>query len=351
MDYESSPEGAGAGNVENIVRLLMTVQEAIEGGQSTGGGDEAFWRRALAELLRNAVELALAAGEGISVPILAQIVDSAPTSAAQVKDKAWSESSYCYKLIIKAAMEKYDSYGHWQQQDIRTTLRYWKNKFPEMPEKQRGSILSMFSGIIDNFMRRPFRQLFSEVGGGDNVLFPELCYDGVVIVLNFPVKEFGESGRAVQVVYKYLWQQAMERRPPGKTRPCFLWVDESQNFATEYDMQFQATARSSRACTVFLTQNLPNYYAEIGNQHRVNSLLGNLQTKIWHANSDPETNENAADVIGRSWQTKGGESVSSGNESASFSRSSQDSLEYDVTPQEFTMLPKEGRSMTGLLPA
>ena len=94
------------------------------------------------------------------------------------------------------------------------------------------------------------------------------------------MKEFGDAGRAAQVVYKYLWQQATERRAiSNQTIPVFLWVDEAQNFVTEYDMQFQATARSTRACTVYLTQNLPNYYAIMGGSHgkyRVDSLIGNF---------------------------------------------------------------------------
>jgi hypothetical protein len=156
------------------------------------------------------------------------------------------------------------------------------------------------------------------------------------------------QGRAAQVVYKYMWQQATERRSITESpRPVFLWVDEAQNFATEYDMQFQATARSSRACTVYLTQNLPNYYAEMGGEssrHRVNSLVGNLQTKIWHANSDPETNNHASEVIGKSWQTRQGQSQNLGGQSPNFGMSQNESFDYDVSPQTFTRLPKGGAS-------
>jgi len=109
-------------------------------------------------------------------------------------------------------------------------------------------------------------------------------------------------------------------------------------------MQFQATARSSRACTVYLTQNLPNYYAEMGGAHsksRVDSLVGNLQTKIWHSNSDPETNTNAADVIGRVWQVRKSEGMSYG-ESVGMSESQQQSYDYLVIPQRFTYLRKGG---------
>jgi hypothetical protein len=162
--------------------------------------------------------------------------------------------------------------------------------------------------------------------------------------MNLPVKEFGEAGRAAQVVYKYMWQQAAERRNiKQNNRPLFLWVDEAQNFASEYDMQFQATARSSRACTVYLTQNLPNYYAEMGGAHskyRVDSLVGNLQTKIWHANSEPETNSRASEIIGKSWQVRQSQSMNMGKESFSMGESQQESYDFDVIPQAFTRLRK-----------
>ena len=347
LDYEVRRGGAGAGNVENIVRLLMTVQESIEGGG--GKDDEAFWRRSLAELLRNAVELALAAGVPVSVPVLEQIVNTAPMSEAEAMSTAMlgdadtgaEPTSYCGQLIA-ATGAAFDGSDKWREEDIKTTTRYWLRKFPTTPEKQRGSVISMFSGIIDNFMRRPFRQLFSEIGGGENVLVPELCFEGILIILNFPVKEFGDAGRAVQIVYKYLWQQAMERRPANKPRPVFLWVDESQNFSSDYDMQFQATARSSKACTVYLTQNYENYFAEISNPHRVNSLIANLATKIWHAQSDPGTNEKAADTIGKSWQSRASESQNIGGDSVNIGESEQQSLEYDVIPQIFTTLRTGG---------
>jgi type IV secretory pathway TraG/TraD family ATPase VirD4 len=235
----------------------------------------------------------------------------------------------------------------WAVFDFDSTASFWLEEFPNLSPKTRSSIISMFTSMADNFLRRPFRMLFSDLPDeNQQIAFPELTHAGMVIVMNLPVKEFGEAGRTAQVVYKYLWQQAAERRNTKENpRPLFLWVDEAQNFASEYDMQFQATARSSRACTVYLTQNLPNYYAEMGGEqsrHRVNSLVGNLQTKIWHANSDPETNNHASETIGKSWQVRQSKSQSLG-ESVTISNSQQESFDYDVPPQEFTRLAKGGQ--------
>lgn len=49
-------------------------------------------------------------------------------------------------------------------------------------------------------------------------------------------------------------------------------------------------------------------YAKTGGshpQHAVHALLGNLRTKIFHTNDDRDTNQYAADIIGKSLQWRG----------------------------------------------
>lgn len=342
LQYEIDREGEGAGYTENIVRLFMTVHEAIS--RKSGNGSDPYWQSAMQQLIRNAVDLAMIAKGEVSVPLMYDIVRTAPQSSEEAHSEEWKKASVCWKLLMEGHAKKLDQ---WTQYDFDTTAAFWLEEYPNISPKTRSGILSMFTTTTDNFMRKPFRMLFSEPPEQiEQIAFPELCEEGAIIIMNLPVKEFGDAGRAAQIVYKYMWQQAMERRDvKTNLRPVFLWVDEAQNFATEYDMQFQATARSSRACTVYLTQNLPNYYAEMGGEGsrpRVNSLVGNLQTKIWHANSDVETNNHAAEVIGRSWQRRAGESLSFGDNNMSFGNSKNESFEYDLPPQAFTRLLKGG---------
>lgn len=343
LQYEVEREGEGKGYTENLVRLFSTVYEAISRSQS-GGGSDAYWERAMQQLLRNAIELCMIARGTVSVPLIHDVVMSAPLKPADTKSDEWRKTSLCYKLMAEAHTKTLDK---WTGYDLDSTVAFWLKEYPNLSEKTRSAILSMLTTMMDIFLRRPFRQLFSEPPEDRRkIAFPELTHRGAIIVINLPVKEFGDAGRAAQVVYKYLWQQAAERRNVKENpRPIFLWVDEAQNFATEYDMQFQATARSSRACTVYLTQNLPNYYAEMGGEHskyRVDSLVGNLQTKIWHANSDPLTNENAADTIGKSWQKRKSTGASFGQSNFNLSSGETENLDHDVNPQEFTKLRKGG---------
>lgn len=352
LQYEVEREGEGAGYTENLVRLFMTVHESVSRSRGNNGADP-YWASALMQIMRNTIDLCLIARGTVSVPLMHEIVRSAPQSVEERNSAKWWEDSTCAQLLAECQMKALDQ---WANYDLEATAGYWLNEFPSISSRTRSGIVSMFTTTTDVFLRRPFRMLFSEAPENrEKIAYPELTHHGAVIVMHLPVKEFGDAGRAAQVVYKYIWQQATERRDVRKNpRPVFLWVDEAQNFVNDYDMQFQATARSSRACTVYLSQNLPNYYAEMGNHDRVNSLIGNLQTKIWHANSDPETNTHAAEVIGRSWQTRSGESQSIGGQSSfSLGESKQESFDFDVIPQTFTRLlkggPENGNTVLGIV--
>jgi hypothetical protein len=119
-------------------------------------------------------------------------------------------------------------------------------------------------------------------------------------------------------------------------------------------------------CTVYLTQNLPNYYATLGageeGKASADSLLANLNTKIFHANSDPVTNEWAATLIGRSrqffvnasnsQQPSDWLSMACGWRSAqSASAGISEVYEYEVPPRRFTSLRKGGAPNGGLVDA
>jgi hypothetical protein len=343
LQYEIEREGEGAGYTENMVRLFTTVYEAINRSKSEGGQDP-YWTRAMQQLLRNAIDLCIISKGTVSVPLIHEVIMSAAKSVEEIDTKEWKDRSICWNLLNEGNQKDLDK---WTRADFDSTAAFWLEEYPNLGEKTRASVLSTLTSMMDIFLRRPFRMLFSEAPDDRRkIARPELTHKGVIIVLSLPVKEFGDAGRAAQVVYKYLWQQAVERRKVDKsTIPVFLWVDEAQNFVTEYDMQFQATARSTMACTVYMTQNLPNYYAEMGGEqskYRVDSLIGNLQTKIWHANSDPLTNENAAETIGKSWHVRKTSGESYGADNFNLSSGQNESFDYDVPPQSFTKLRKGG---------
>lgn len=343
LSYEMRRPGKGAGDTGNLVKLFRYILDFQQ--QKTGNNQEPYWDNAVNQLLRNAIDIATTAKGNLQLSDVRDIIKTAPLSSAQLESPEWLNQSFCLEMI-RAAFDREDL-DEQKRRDVKAAAEYWTEEFPNLAEKTRSIIVSMFTGLADNFLRGQMFNLFCN----KLTIVPEMSATGKIIILDLPVKEYGESGRLAQVLFKYLWQQAQERRNVSeKPRPVFLWADEAQDFCASYDMQFQATARSSRVCTVYLTQNLPNYYAAFGNgdkgKHEAESLLGNLATKIFHANGERVTNEYAAETIGRSWQrrtnTNTSRSDQGGQNQSSTSSGTSESLDYDVLPREFTQLRTGG---------
>lgn len=123
-------------------------------------------------------------------------------------------------------------------------------------------------------------------------------------------------------------------------------MDESQLFVNRHDVGFQATARSSRVATVYLTQNIPNYYAAMGGENAskaiVESLLGNMGTKVFHNNSCATTNQYAADLFAKDWRSMRSRGTSSAEGKLTSSLNQSQQLEYTVLPRDFTNLATGG---------
>ncbi|MFN0007200.1 MAG: type IV secretory system conjugative DNA transfer family protein [Planctomycetota bacterium] len=367
LDYEATRKGEGAGLTENLVNLFSTVLEVGDRGAAGGTGreDEGYWRRASRQLIRNAVDLLVLSRGRVSVPELYRVVISAPTSAAQKRSTDWQTQSLCFQCLAQADKRQKTAS---EEADLGVVADYFLIEYPELSEKTRSVIVSTFTSTADILMRGLLRDLFCT----ETNITPETVTDGTILVIDLPVKTFGEVGTFAQVLWKYAFQRSIERRDLARSpRPVFLWADEAQHFITSYDMQFQTTCRSSRVATVYLTQNVSNVYAALGGQEKgrveAASLFANLNLKLLHANGDPVTNEWAASLIGRSRQflangnssrsmdggwpfALGIESLTQpGTTSAGFS----ETWEFEVQPARFTQLrtggPTNGWAVDGVL--
>jgi hypothetical protein len=133
-----------------------------------------------------------------------------------------------------------------------------------------------------------------------------MTFHGVVIVLAMPTLTWNEDGVIAQQLFKYVWQRAVLSRnslaEKHRERPVFLWSDEAQETVSAFDAEYQSICRGSKACTVYLTQSLPTYYAKIGGDNprdSAHALVGKFMTNIFHSNACPDTNEYASRVIGK----------------------------------------------------
>jgi len=348
MRHETLRSGAGAGLTENLVNLFMEVASIGSGGSHARGGDP-FWERAMRSLVRNCADVLLMAGEAVTLHAMSEVIRTAPTEAAHLASREWRAQSACCRRL-DAARER--ALGTSWAVDCAEVSGYWLGHFPTLGEKTRGSIVAMFSTLAEALMRGKMRELFSE---GTN-LSPADVLAGRIVVVDLPVKEWSEVGRMAAVLWKYCLQKAVERRTDNagsQGRPLFIWADECQHFASRYDSLFQATARSSRVASVYMTQNYPSLVAALGGENlgkaATDALLGNMGTKIFHANSDRETNQIASELVGRRLQSLrnfgSGASLSLGGQAtvgSSASRGRSEHMDLEIQPMEFSTLRKGG---------
>lgn len=351
MDWEASRSGDGGGLTINIVAMLSEIVSAVAGaaGESEGG-DNKFWEDSLRHMLANLVDLALLAGLPVRLPLLRDIVVSAPMSLEEARNRQWMESSVCARTLAEA-----DGLTRKADADIRADFdecsNYWLKEFAVLSDKTRSIITLCMAMLARPFVTRPLRKLFSS----DTNIAPEAAFDGKIIVVDLPVQEFKLAGRFANLVIKYCFQAAVLRRSPPTApgqyvRPVFLYADEAQYFITKGDAEYQAVARSAGGCTIYMTQNRESYRRVLGDNDAVDSLLANLQMKFFCQNSG-DTNTWASSLFGQRWvmvtQTSVGQGQretpnhqETGNHNSSVSR--QEQLRNYVEPSRFTTLKRGG---------
>ncbi|MDQ6482164.1 TraM recognition domain-containing protein [Dyadobacter sp. LHD-138] len=361
LDYESKSHNQQHAITENIVEVLKTVIRAGE-EKSSGKNDDPFWETALDMLIFNVIDLCKLSKGKLSILDMYNIVQTIPKSmdelrAENVEVKAFQIAFETARQNVTAQIDKWfaslplsiqeklqENDALFEEQlfgaipDARLLKfldQFFFDNFIGLSEKTRSIIDFTFSGFLFRLLREPVYSLFFK---NASTITPEDCLNGKIILINLPVKLYHKVGRDCQILFKYVWQRAMEKRNVHHNgRPVFLWADEAQNFIHEHDPDFQATARSSRVATVYISQNLPNYYASMGGQkaeYKVKSFMGTLATKIFHANADIETNKYASDLIGEAFFEDRSDSLTV---SKDFSRTRSRSLLVDklMRPEEF----------------
>jgi hypothetical protein len=348
MEYEYL---AGGGMTHNVVTLLLN---AVSANASSASGVDPFWNESLRELLTHAIDLCAKGSQlldkraSIQIGDIIDVVRSAPHRREEAFSKEWQDPtrSRCWQLV--------DAVNKWavvtpdtdpSLRDFVQTGHYWMQGFPSLADRTRSIVVSSLTGKISGLTRAPLYELFCDKTHPD--LRPETTQQGKVIVVNLPVKLYGEVGRIAQILYKTIWQRATERRISTINSsgtgwvPVFLWADESQYFVSPEDMLYQQTARAAFGATVYLTQNISNYYAAMGGKSgeaSVDSLLGNLQTKIFHSNGDAATNQWAEKLFGSQ--------LTSAFTSQGDKTSSSEQWWPRVPAARFTMLKKGGKDRT-----
>ncbi len=326
---------------ENLAALLGSVIEVANRGQGSNSQDP-YWSRAALQLMRNSIDLVLLARgvAGLTLQEIYQVIVTAPTDAEQLHSRDWQRNSRCMQLLDEAHRRRHTPAA---AHDLTITANFWLKEFPNLSPRTRGCVMSMVSTGIDPLLRGSIYELTSRA----TTVTPIATHLGQIVVLDMPAKIYHSAGVLIQLIWKQLWQQATEARIVGpNTRPTFCFCDEAQTFVSTNDSTFLMTARSSRACVVYLTQALPNFRSALGKAETA-SLIANLVTRIHHQNVCTETNTWASESISRGWtyRISSGTShseLAEGPERSSRNASLTDSHEYLVPPEAFLRLRRGG---------
>jgi hypothetical protein len=299
LAYEAQRPGRAGGLAENLTsfcRNLLRISTRSEPLR------DPIWEQAGDQLLDATFELFLLAGESITFDRLADFVSSAPTEKLPNAEANLLAIPGFGSVFAKAKAALASGEDH---RLYEKSLDYWLTNYATLPSRIRSSITLGIYIMFDAFRGRNIPDLISSYTN----ITPECIMAGRIVVIDLPINDFRRPGLLVQSAWKYLFQTTLQRldiaNSPNR-RPVFLWEDEAQYFYSDHDNQFQQTARSSRVCRVVLTQNLPGFSKGLGREgiDAASSIFGNLNTKVFHNNSDPQTNEWAVKHFGMEIHTR-----------------------------------------------
>lgn len=357
LEYELRHGGGmRTSRLENVIQLFQVILEIAERDRRSDGssGDNKYFERAALQMLRCALLVLILAGEPITLENIHRFIVTAPRSIEEARSPAWRDKSYCYQTLCKADDQPLTVS---EERDFELSLLYFLEEFAAMDAKPRSSIVSTYTTMSDLFQRGVLRDTFF----GETNITPDACRQGKIFVLDFPTLRWNETGRIIQSAFKFVWQRSQERHDvAANPRPVFLFSDEAQQFLTSFDGPFQATARSSRICTLYITQNLPGMYEAVGGEsgrHVIDALLGNLRLKVFHAQDDGVTCQWQSELLGKTKRLLFNSSAQPqtdqpfdlwrprSNVSAGFS----ESWEYLIQPWEWAKNARTGGEANGFL--
>lgn len=297
LEYELARLDGGMNKTPFALEALLKIYEAMQTYDGVKG-DESFWRNSVRLILSHSIDSLYAAYGRLRFTELMDFINSTANSREEFNNEEWRAESFHYLTLQKAGKDAVKPINF---RDYTAVISYFRS-FAELDKKTKSNIIATLQAMVMDFQKGDLAQIFCT----DTTIVPELSHYGAIIVLDFPLKIWQRGGVLAQQLFKFAWMRAIERRRvQNTTRPCFLWADEYQFFISSYDAEFQSTARSSRACTVYMTQSVPALRDSVKStipKENVDALLNNFQTTIIHTIKDPTTQEWAAQMIGKGIQ-------------------------------------------------
>ncbi|NQZ76466.1 MAG: TraM recognition domain-containing protein [Ekhidna sp.] len=363
--------GNGGGDPLEAIEVMSNLAEInavyLSGGD--GKGDETFWSNGTRRFEGKAIEALRLAEEPMNLWMISEFVqdrvskeevdsykrlkriafaqekiDQRKKKEALAELEEWVSANYFLQVIEKIWNKPMQGEDNKSKEAIR---KYWLMRFPGIGERTSNILQESYMGMADPFLGRGILKDHFSAGLSEELLPEKIYQDNKIVICDWPVKEYGISGIYANIIYKTLFQKAMERREVSKEenpKLVGLFIDEWQTFCNpRTDAQFQATARSSWVATTYLTQNLEGVYTVMGSnmpKEKAKSLFGNLNLKYLCSNASYETNLWASEQIGKHLVDFENVNISKDME---ISKTKNQHLHYKVPTDHFTMLKTGGK--------
>lgn len=391
LDY-AAKNLAGRGFEHNLVELVNRMGEAasIADAKGAGGGENRYFIDNALKWVGHAFPLLLLAYETLRMRDLNSFISSAPQSPAEekahealVRDKKTEIADIpFYRQALTLAAERTIVYSREAEAATKKGLPeaeelvaraehavrlmeehgdFFLDEFPRLDNRPRSSTESTLTNLIYPFLSGKLADLFCTT----TTVTPKMAREGKIILMDLPTLRYGAAGAVSQTLFKYLFGLSVQSEAvTPETRPVFLYADEAQFFINSADADLLSTARSSKTCVVFITQDLPTYYAKLGSNSRdvADSMLSKFGTRIFHANTSRETNHAAAEIVGKvlkyhvtrsvsrgfsrggggNLHDHGGGFSGQGGDSVNRTESTSATMEYELPPDYFASKLRTG---------
>ncbi len=242
------------------------------------------------------------------------------------------------ELGINPQVEAGQAPGHEMTERLNAVERWYLKDWRNLDTKLRTSIVEGVSVFLSLFDQPDVADIFcpdpppEAPPAGQQAAHPEgeplppplpgikrrlpplatLIDEGKVLALNMPAGTNPALARAIGVMLKQSWLQALLRRPPEMARqpnryfrPAAFICDEYQAFATvgqddpAGDEQAFARTRQSRCIPIVATQSISSLRSVVHGGEAWRTLLQTLRTRIFLSLSDEASAKIASDMCGQ----------------------------------------------------
>ena len=233
------------------------------------------------------------------------------------------------KLKIEPTTSNQDRPLNPRQEHVAAIRRWYDKDWLQLSNKLRSTIVEGISVFLSMFdipttaaafcppkpKEHPPGGVFDSLAGASgptDLPSLEILIDtGRVLALNMPAGQNPALGRAIGVMLKNAWLQAlmlrpaaMERQPNRYFRPAVFICDEYQAFATageddpSGDEKSFALTRQSKCIPIVATQSVSSLRAVLGGSESWRALLQTLRTRIFLSLSDDASTQLASSLAG-----------------------------------------------------